>query len=117
MIRFRTEWLGNKIGGGNTSTAQAFIGGASPLVAALATSGITGGVANIPDASSIATTMGYTIGMIGQRLTHNGTQFATLGALVNAIHTESDVNIVLNPKVITEDNKPAEIFVGVTLLF
>src|SRR5262249_11437006 len=33
---------------------------------------------------------------------------------VKAVHTDSKVRIVLNPKIITEDNMPAEIFVGET---
>lgn len=115
-LTYGVSW-GTKSGGGNTSTAQAFIGGASPLVSALASTGITGGAALIPDASGVATSLGYHLGVVGQRLTHNGTQFASLGALVTAIHTRADSNIVLSPKIITEDNKTAEIFVGVNTPF
>lgn len=55
---------------------------------------------------------GYNLGIIGQNITHNGQNFGTLGALVKAVHTKAKINIVMNPKILTEDNTPAEIFVG-----
>lgn len=107
-LTYGVTWA-TESGGGNTATAQAFVGSASPLVGAMGTAGIN----STPDASTLATTIGYNLGIIGQRLTHNGTQFATLGGLVSALHTRGDSNIVLNPKIIAEDNTTAEIFVGV----
>lgn len=116
-LTYGVSWA-TRSGGGNTATAQAFLGGADPLVGALATSGITpNGDVIHPIAATLATTAGYHLGVIGQRITHNGTQFASLGALVTAIHQRSSSNIVLNPKIITEDNKPAEIFVGINTAF
>jgi type III secretion protein C len=115
-LTYGVSWA-TKSGGGNTATAQAFIGGASPLAGAMASTGITNGLPNTPDASNLANTLGYHLGVIGQRLTHNGTQFASLGALVTAVHTRSEANIVLSPKIITEDNKTAEIFVGINSPF
>lgn len=106
--------FGTRSGGGNTSTAQAFLGAASTLVTALDTTGVN----LIPNAAaSIARTVGFNMGIIGQRITHNGTEYASLGALVQALHTRDHTNILLNPKIITEDNKPAEIFVGVNIPF
>ena len=105
--------FGTRSGGGNTATSQAFLGGASSLVGALDTAG----VGLIPTAASMARVPGFNMGIIGQRITHNGTQFASLGALVRTLHARSHVNIVMNPKIITEDNKPAEIFVGINTPF
>lgn len=115
-LTYGVSWA-TKSGGGNTATAQAFVGGASPLISALASTGITDGDLGTPDATPILPTLGYNLGIIGQRLTHNGTQFASLGAMVQAVHTRSDTNIVINPKIITEDNKTAEIFVGINSPF
>jgi len=115
-LTYGVSWA-TRSGGGNTSTAQAFLGGASPLVGALDGAGIGDGEVLPPVAATLATTLGYNLGIIGQRITHNGTQFATLGALVTALHQRSDTNIVMNPKIITEDNKPAEIFVGINTRF
>lgn len=111
-LTYGVSW-GTKSGGGNTATAQAFVGSASPLVPALATTG----VGRTPNASTLIGNLGYNLGIIGQRLTHNGTQFASLGAMVQAVHNRSDTNVVLNPKIITEDNKTAEIFVGINSPF
>ncbi len=111
-LTYGVSW-GTRSGGGNTATSQAFLGGASPLVGALSSAG----VGTVPTAATLATTVGYHLGVIGQRLTHNGTQFASLGALVAAVHQRGQSNIVLNPKIITEDNKTAEIFVGINTPF
>ncbi len=57
---------------------------------------------------------GYTANVVGTHITHNGTRFNSIGALVKAIHGVGKANILLNPKIITEDNNTAEIFVGTT---
>lgn len=54
----------------------------------------------------------FTLGVIGSAIGHNGNIYATIGALVRAVETDSDSRIVLNPKIITEDNVPCEFFVG-----
>jgi len=115
-LTYGVSWA-TKSGGGNTATAQAFVGLASPLISALATSGITDGIVDIPSAENVIGTIGYNLGIIGQRITHNGTQFASLGALVQAVHTRADTDVVINPKIIVEDNKTAEIFVGINSPF
>ena len=68
----------------------------------------------LPVAKGLLNAGGFVAGVIGTTLTHNGTRFSTLGALVRAIHTDTKANILLNPKIITEDNNTAEIFVGGT---
>lgn len=68
----------------------------------------------LPVATGLLSSGGFAAGIIGTHLTHNGTRFSTIGALVKAIHTDTKANILLNPKIITEDNNPAEIFVGGT---
>jgi type III secretion protein C len=55
---------------------------------------------------------GLTIGAIGKNITHNGTAFESLGVLLKALSQEAETNVVMNPKIVTEDNVPAEIFVG-----
>ena len=112
-LNYGVSW-GTRSGGGSTATAQAYIGGASPLVSALEQD-LSGN--NNPDPSNLTGGLGYTLGVIGKRLTHNGTQFATLGALVAAQHNRQKTNVILNPKIITEDNKTAELFVGINTRF
>ena len=109
----------NKFGGGDTAGAQAFIAGATPVATMLATSGVerTGAVvaaaaSKIPDATAAIGTGGYTLGIVGQRISAGGTEFASISAFLKATHDKTNVNVILNPKIITEDNLPAEIFVG-----
>lgn len=57
-------------------------------------------------------TEAFGLGIIGNIIRHNGQSFLTLGALLSALDEESDVSIVLNPKVMVEDTQPANFFVG-----
>ncbi len=97
--------------------AQAFINNANSFAGTLfnnnpaIAANLTTPGGNNP-AATIRNLDGYNLGIIGQNITHNGQNFGTLGALVRAVHTKSKINIVMNPKILTEDNVPAEIFVG-----
>lgn len=55
---------------------------------------------------------GFNFGVVGNIIRHNGQSFLTLGALVSALETESDTTIILNPRIMTEDSKEANLFVG-----
>lgn len=55
---------------------------------------------------------GFNLGILGNTITYNGVKFATLGAMLNALKSNSDINIVSNPKIVTLDNQKARIFVG-----
>ncbi len=55
---------------------------------------------------------GFNLGILGNTISYNGVKFATLGALLNALKSNSDINIVSNPKIVTLDNQKATIFVG-----
>jgi general secretion pathway protein D len=59
---------------------------------------------------------GALLGVIGQAITINsgGTQitFPNMTAFINAMTTDSDVNIISTPQILTMDNKEAEIKVG-----
>lgn len=119
-LQYGVDW-GTRFGGGGTAGAQAFIQDGSPIVTALDRTGFVTAstVANsligpVPDPSPLARIGGFHLGIIGRHLTHNGTLFSTISALVRAVHEDTKANIVMNPKIITEDNNPAEIFVGST---
>ncbi len=60
---------------------------------------------------------GFQLGVIGRRILLGDMYFSSLGLLVNALHTTTDVNIKLNPKIVVEDNTPAELFVGQNTAF
>jgi type III secretion protein C len=48
---------------------------------------------------------------------HKGKSFISLGSLVNALQTDVDTTIVMNPKIITQDNRQSNIFVGQNIPF
>ena len=55
---------------------------------------------------------GFSAGVVGDIVVFNGVSFPSLGAFMQAVRTDSGVNIVSNPQVLTVDNTEAEVFVG-----
>lgn len=60
---------------------------------------------------------GFDMGVIGDMLFHKGKSFVSLAALVSALQIDGDSSIVLNQKIITQDNKNSKIFVGDNIPF
>ncbi len=60
---------------------------------------------------------GFDMGIVGDIIFHRGTSFLSLGALVTALQQDKDTTIVLNQKIITQDNKNSTIFVGDNIPF
>jgi len=101
--------FGNKFKGDDVAGAQAFQSGASVVTSVLDSSFNT--------SPFISNNAGYSAGIIGQSISVGNTCFNSLTALVKAVHSKTDANIVMNPKIITEDNVTAEIFVGLNTRF
>ncbi len=131
-LNYSVNW-GSRFGGGNQAGSQGFLTGASPLQGTLDTTGVTDlGLARpnppttvpfnnalIPDPTNLAKNQGFNLGVIGQNIIHKGLgiQFNSIGALVKALHTRDEARIVMSPKIISEDNVPAYIFVGINTPF
>lgn len=60
---------------------------------------------------------GFDMGVIGDLIFHKGRSFVSLAALVSALQADGDASIVLNQKIITQDNKNSKIFVGDNIPF
>lgn len=116
-LSYGVDWI-NRFGGGSTTGEQAFIGAAADFSIVNVAENTNIGVDIVPPifplAEGLIQTLGYTAGIIGTHLTHGGTRFSSIGALIKAIHLDAKTKILLNPKIITEDNNTAEIFVGGT---
>ncbi len=124
-LSYGVEW-DTIFGGGSVIGAQNYAGLGGLLTTAanaIANTDVGAGadVANIiADASSVPAqtpqllfgNSGYTANIIGTHLTHHGTRFNSIGALIKAIHTNSKTRILMNPKIVVEDNTTAEVFVG-----
>ncbi len=60
---------------------------------------------------------GFDLGVIGDIIMHKGKSYLTLGSLVSALQVDGSSTIVLNQKIITQDNKNSTIFVGDNIPF
>ncbi len=60
---------------------------------------------------------GFDLGVIGDVIMHKGKSFLSLGSLVSALEADGNSTIVLNQKIITQDNKNSTIFVGDNIPF
>jgi type III secretion protein C len=100
-INAANSFLNNSTGTATTSTFQG-----------------TGGLAGPPPlAAAIPFVNGFDLGVIGDIIMHKGKSFITLGSLVNALQTDTDSTVILNPKIITQDNQTSTIFVGSNVPF
>jgi len=115
-LDYSINWA-SKFGGGDQAGAQAFASGASQVQNILASSGVNDNV-NPPEVmtptatNAITGNNGYNLGIIGQSISVGGIEFKSLAALVRAVHEKTTTEVVMNPKILTEDNVTAEIFVG-----
>jgi general secretion pathway protein D len=64
------------------------------------------------DDATFALPGGLALGVIGQSLTYAGITFPSYSALINAVKTDSDFNILSTPQILTTDNEEAEVTVA-----
>ena len=62
-------------------------------------------------------TRGFDLGIIGDLIFHKGKSFLSLGSLLSMLQGEGDCSIVLNQKILAQENKTSTIFVGDNLPF
>lgn len=65
-----------------------------------------------PNAQNFPIPTGGSLGVIGDLIFHKGKTYISLGDFINAIQTDNDSTIVLNQKIITQDNRDTTLFVG-----
>lgn len=70
-----------------------------------------------PSGSSIPFTNGFDLGVIGDLIFHKGRSFISLGSLLSALEQDGDTTIVMTPKLITQDSKTSDIFIGQNIPF
>jgi type III secretion protein C len=134
-LNYSVKWA-NRFGGGNWAGGDGFDSTfPSPMSSAINSTGVnnlgqpiqinpaTGlpvlGQVLIPNPTPFNGTPGFDIGIIGQRIFNKltGIEFESIGAFLNALRGITTSNIILNPKIITEDGVPAEIFVGENIAY
>lgn len=72
---------------------------------------------SFPSSGNVPFVNGFDLGVIGDIIMHKGRSFISLGSLVNALQTDNDSTILLNPKIITQDNRTSTLFVGNNIPF
>ncbi len=103
------------LGTGNFPTNQASQSGSGGQTTPVATFAPTLAGINAtttPKGGMVPFVSGFDLGVIGDIIMHKGRSFISLGALVNALQLDTDSTIVLNPKIITQDNRQSTVFVG-----
>ncbi|MBI1362758.1 MAG: type II secretion system protein GspD [Proteobacteria bacterium] len=55
---------------------------------------------------------GFSFGLAGSNITFRGQEFANIGMLVRALKSDTNINILSTPQLLTLDNQEAEIIVG-----
>lgn len=71
-----------------------------------------GNYANLNGLSAPALPAGFSLGVLGKNISINGHDFPSLGAVFQALKTDSDVEIISAPQLLTTDNQEAQIKVG-----
>lgn len=106
LERFGVEWMGgttNGAGRGNTIGAQNFANLSTVGGALSANANAANPVSTAVALAGVAPT-GLTLGVVNNAL--------SVGALLNAMQQDKDVNVLSTPNLLTMDNEEAEIIVG-----
>ncbi len=98
-------------GVGNFAPGSQFAGGFGSTMQGINATNTPTGLDQIP------LVPGFDLGVIGDVIMHKGKSYLTLGSLVSALQVDGSSTIVLNQKIITQDNKNSTIFVGDNIPF
>ncbi len=72
-------------------------------------------IANGP--AGLASLTGLNVGAVKGIFTFKGVEYLNIGALLHALQTDTDVNVLSTPNILTTDNQKAEIMVGENIPF
>lgn len=114
-LEFGLQW----IAGGKFKNRVGFGTGNFPAVPSRFAETVQGVNASNPPTglNQIPLGRGFDLGIIGDIILHKGKSYLTLGSLVSALQLDGDHTIMLNQKMITQDNKNSRIFVGDNIPF
>jgi len=98
------RWIGAGTFADNTGAVLGGWGGSDGF-------GLGDAVGTTADAS-IASGVGFSLGIIKQGIEIGGISFPNIAAILNAYKKDNNINIIATPQILTTDNKKAEISVG-----
>ena len=106
-VNFGSRFDGFSSVGGQTFSDS----GGSNFVQAL--NAVTGnGGTPVPTSGYSWLSNSFNLGVIGRNVRKGPFVFDTIGALIEALHTDTVTEVLMNPKIVVEDNATAEVFVG-----
>jgi len=111
-LEFGVDW-GTRFLGIDAAGSQAFLSENSTLPAALDTTIPTSTI----NPANLARAQGFNLGVIGRWITRGACDFSSIGAIVSAVHIDQRIDVLLNPRIVVEDNTTAEFFVGINTPF
>ena len=75
------------------------------------------GGAMVSGPAALATTNGLAVAAVKGTFTFKGIEYLNIGALLHAVQSDADVNVLSTPNILTTDNQKAEIMVGQNVPF
>jgi len=75
------------------------------------------GPATVKGPEAFAASSGLAVGAVKGTFMFKGTEYLNIAALLRALQTDSDVNVLSTPNILTSDNQKAEIMVGQNVPF
>lgn len=117
-LDFGLQWAAgvkNRSGfGAGAGSFPSAVSGSSPFAETM--QGINAGSTPL-GLSQVPVGSGFDLGVIGDMILHKGRSFFSLGALISSLQADGESTIVLNQKIIAQDNKKSNIFVGENIPF
>lgn len=106
----------NKFGYATGNFPNAPASGTDPLAPFATNLAAINGTDRFPTGSDVPFTTGaWDLGIIGDLIFHKGKTYFALGSLIDAVQNDTESTVVLNQKLITQDNKTSTVFVGSNL--
>ncbi|MBW1769999.1 MAG: type II secretion system secretin GspD, partial [Deltaproteobacteria bacterium] len=70
-----------------------------------------------PTTGTVSLNPGFSLGVLGETITIGGISFPSIGAVIQAFQSDTDINILQTPQLMTTDNEEAEIVVAENIPF
>lgn len=93
-------------------TGGVFDDGTGKVIAGFSGEPAYGEISGITNPDSPTLTSGFTLGVLKEGIKIGGMTFPNIAAVLKAFQSDSDINIISTPQILTTDNKKAEILVG-----
>lgn len=77
----------------------------------------TGLFPSVDTTGTVGLQPGFSFGVLGEAITIGGIQFPTIGAVIRAFESDSEIHILSTPQIMTTDNEEAEIVVADSVPF